>query len=100
MTNEKESKVQKRIIDKIKTVLPDSLVLKNDASYIQGIADLSIIWEGRAALLEVKREEDSSRRPNQEYYLELQNSQYGFGRFISKDNEDEVLNELFEYFNG
>ncbi len=98
MAEEKESVIQKRIIDKIKARLPGAIVLKNDPNYIQGIPDLSVMYEDKWAMLEVKRHEDSSRQPNQEHYVNKANYM-SYGRFISGDNEDEVIDELFEFMN-
>ena len=99
MSKEKESNIQKRIIDRIKTMLPGAIVLKNDPNYIQGIPDLSVMWENKWCMLEVKRYENSSKQPNQEYYVNKADWM-SYGRFISSDNEDEIINEMFDYFNS
>lgn len=96
--NEKESSIQHRIIEKIKKMLPGCIVLKNDPNYIQGIPDLSVLWENKWAFLEVKVHDNSPHRPNQDYYIDKANY-LSYGRFISGDNEDKILKELFMYMN-
>ena len=98
-SSEKESVVQKRIIDKIKQTYPGCIVLKNDANYIQGIPDLSVMYEDKWAMLEVKQNDNSSKRPNQKFYVNKANWM-SFGRFISADNEDDILDELWEFMNS
>ena len=91
-----ESKFQGKLIKKIKALLPGCMVLKNDPNYIQGIPDLSIMYKTKWATLEVKRAEDASHQPNQDYYVEEMNSM-SFSRFIFPENEEEVLRDLVNY---
>ena len=72
-------------------------VLKNDAQIQPGIPDLSVTLHGKAAYLEVKIDKDAEHQPNQDYYVENENQNGGFGRFIYPENEKEVLKELKEY---
>ena len=85
----------KETIDKM---FPGCIILKNDPQYLQGIPDLSIFYGDRWAMLEVKRSEDESHRPNQDYYVGYL-SRMGFASFIFPENEEEVLQELTKYFN-
>ena len=93
----KESQFQARLIKKLKTLFPGCVVLKNDANYIQGIPDLIILWRNKWAILECKRESEAHKQPNQEYYINWGNES-SFGRFISPENEEEVLNDLQQAF--
>jgi hypothetical protein len=88
-----ESKFQAKLIIKLKRMFPNCLVLKNDPNYLQGIPDLTILWYGRWAVLEVKGGADEPYQPNQEYYVDRLN-RMGFARFIFPENEEEVLREL------
>lgn len=88
-----ESEFQAKLIKKIKKVLPDSIVIKNDPNYIQGIPDLIILHNDKWAALEVKKSENASKRPNQEYYVNKMNKM-SYAKFVSPENEEEVLNEL------
>lgn len=93
-----ETEIQKDIKDKISDILPGSIVLKNDPNQLQGVPDLSVLWEGKWAFLEVKQKEDSPHRPNQDYYIKKADYM-SYGRFISGETEEEVLEELFLFMN-
>lgn len=88
-----ENKFQSNLIKKIKDELPGCIVLKNDPNYIQGIPDLTILYEDRWAFLECKKSKNEIHQSNQDYYVEQAN-QMSFARFIFPENEAEVLNEL------
>ena len=93
----KETKFQKSLIDELKALFPGCIVLKNDSAYIQGIPDLSVFYKNKWAMLECKRSQDESHRPNQDYYVELTNNM-SFARFIYPENKMEVLDELQQAF--
>lgn len=93
----RENEYQSELIKKIKTRYPESMILKNDPNYIQGIPDLLVLYSERWVMLEVKASHKASHRPNQEYYIAKLNSM-GFARFIYPENEEEVLWDLDEYF--
>lgn len=93
----KESDFQHDLIREIKERFPGSIVLKNDASYIQGIPDLSIFYKDRWAMLEVKKSRKASKQPNQKYYVDLAN-EMSFSRFVYPENKEEVLDELCKTF--
>lgn len=88
-----ESKFQKELIDDIKERLPGCIILKNDPSYIQGMPDLTILWNYRWAVLEVKRAKNSPLQPNQKYYVDVLNKM-SYSRIVYPDNKEEILNEL------
>lgn len=92
-----ESKFQKELIDEIKKNFPDCVVMKNDADYIQGIPDLAVLHKDKWAMLEVKKSKTSSKRPNQEYYVNKLN-EMSYSRFVYPENKDEVMGELHELF--
>ena len=93
----KESEYQALLIRKLHALFPESLVLKNDANYIQGFPDLLILHKNRWAALETKRTLNSSHRPNQDYYVNLLN-EMSYASFISPENEKEVFDELQRTF--
>ena len=94
----KESQFQARLIQKLKNRFPGCIVLKNDANYIQGFPDLTVLYKGHKwALLECKRESDAHKQPNQQYYIDRGN-EMAFARFICPENEEEVLHDLQQAF--
>lgn len=93
----KESEFQSRLIRRLKIMFPGCIVLKNDANYIQGFPDLTILHKNKWALLECKRGKEAHRQPNQQYYVE-KGKEMSFAAFISPDNEEEVLSDLQQAF--
>ena len=95
-----ENRFQAELIRQIKSELPGCIVLKNDGSNTpQGFPDLLILYRKRWGALECKRNsaylnDPSMKEPNQEYYVQLLDSM-SFSRFISPENKEEVLNELY-----
>lgn len=88
-----ESKFQAKVIKDLKRLLPGCLVLKNDPTYLQGIPDLLILFQGQWAMLEVKGSATADHQPNQDYYIDKLNSM-SFAAFIYPENKGKVLNEL------
>jgi hypothetical protein len=95
----KESKFQRDLIREIKERLPGSIILKNDATYIQGIPDLLVLYNDKWAALEVKKDRTAAHRPNQDYYVETMR-RMGYSAFIFPENKEDVMDELIEYFHG
>lgn len=93
----KENKFQSNLINKLKTMFPECLVLKNDANYKQGIPDLLILYKDKWAVLECKRSSSASKQPLQDYYISLMD-EMSFGAIIFPDNEEVVLNDLRNFF--
>jgi len=93
----RESNFQSKLIAKIEVLFPGCVVLKNDPNYLQGIPDLIILFGNMWASLEVKREKDSDRQPNQEYYVALFN-EMSYSSFVYPENEERVLYELQQTF--
>ena len=96
---QKESSFQAKLIKELKIRFPGCIVTKNDADYIQGIPDLTVLYGRHWAALECKRSEKFAHRPNQDYYVEKMN-QMSYARFISPENKEEVLDELQQTFNA
>jgi len=92
-----ENKYQASLKDKLKVLFPGCIIQKE--LDIQGTPDLLILYKNKWASLECKRSSKEEHQPNQDYYVDLMN-QMSFSRFIFPENEDEVLNELFIFFNG
>ena len=93
----KESEFQKKLKDRLKERFPGCMVLKNDPNQIQGVPDLTVLYEDKWAALEVKRSQGASHRPNQNYYIDKM-SKMSYASFVSPENVDEVFKELEEVF--
>jgi len=88
---------QAELIKRIRRRFQDCIILKNDTDYIQGMPDLTILYEDRWAVLEVKASEDACSEPNQDWYINRLNDM-SFAAFIYPENEEEVLDALQQAF--
>lgn len=93
----REAEFQKSLISELKKTFPSGIILKTDPTYIQGFPDLLLLVEDRWAALECKRSRGASRRPNQEYYIELLDTM-SYSRFVYPENKEEILDELYDTF--
>lgn len=92
-----EGEFKKSLTDELKVRFPGCIILKNDPTFIQGIPDLTILWEDLWATLEVKKSAKEPHRPNQDYYVDLMN-RMSFSAFIFPENRQEVLDDLERFF--
>lgn len=92
-----ESKFQADLIDTIKKEFPGAIVLKNDPDINQGFPDLTILWEDRWAVLEVKRSKDASHQPNQDYYVNRLDAM-SYSSFVYPENMKEVIDGIQRAF--
>ena len=92
-----ENKFQASLIKELKETFPGCIVMKNDASYIQGIPDLLVLYKDKWGALEVKKSKNAPKRPNQEYYVNRMN-EMSFSRIIYPENKEDILSELRETF--
>jgi hypothetical protein len=88
-----ENKFQSRLIRRLHDMFPEAIVLKNDPNYLQGVPDILILCEDKWAMLETKKARFAHRQYNQQFYVDKLNVM-SFARFISPENEEEVLDEL------
>lgn len=93
-----EREYQKKLIKKLNDTFDGCLILKNDASYLQGIPDLSVLYKNKFALLEVKKSSNENIQPNQQYYIDIAKSNGAFASFIYPENEEEIIDGLKKYF--
>lgn len=93
----RESNFQSKLIKELKELFPGCIVLKNDATYKQGIPDLLVLYNDKWATLECKKSPNAERQPNQDYYVDKMNDM-SFSRFIYPENKEEVLYELQQAF--
>lgn len=94
-----ENKFQANLIKKLKRLYPECFIMKNDSSYIQGVPDLIVLNNDKWATLECKKSANARHQPNQDYYVGKMNDM-AFSRFIFPENEEEVLEELYHWFNN
>lgn len=88
------AKLRERILKEVPHIVG---ITKNDEQYWQGIPDHTIYFDdGRYAMLEVKKSETASHRPNQDYYVEMFNK-CGYASFVYPENENEVIRQLKDY---
>jgi hypothetical protein len=92
-----ESQFQKELMDEIKARYPGCVVLKNDAGYIQGFPDWTILYKDKWAVLEAKKSKNAKKQPNQPYYVDKLD-EMSFSRFVYPENKDEVLRDLAVIF--
>lgn len=92
-----ERDFQSKLIKELKKLFPNSIILKTDPDYIQGIPDLLILYKNKWASLECKRGSKAARRPNQDFYVQ-EMDKMSFSRFICPENKKEVLDELQHAF--
>lgn len=92
-----ENRYQAGLIKRINAKFPGCVILKNDASYKQGMLDLTILYGKFWASLEVKESAKAKVQPNQDYYVQ-QLDAMSFAAFIYPENEAEVLDALQQAF--
>lgn len=89
----RESQFQRELMEDLRDLFPDCILIKNDPNYIQGIPDLLILNYDKWAALEVKASSAARRQPNQTYYVDLMN-EMAFAAFVYPENKEAVLHEL------
>ena len=92
-----ESKFQSELKKELKEKFKGCIVTKLDSGDIQGIQDLLILYKDKRATLECKKNAEASKRPNQQYYVEVMDNM-SFSRFICPENKEEVLHDLQQSF--
>lgn len=93
----RESVFQKQLMDEIRERYPGCVILKNDADYIQGFPDWTILYKDKWAVLEAKRDKNAKHQPNQDHYVDKLDNM-SFSRFVYPENKEEVLRELQQTF--
>ena len=92
-----EKDFQSGLIKELKERFPGCIVMKNDPSYIQGVPDLTVLYNNKWAALEDKKDANATHRPNQDYYVDMLNNM-SFASFIYPENKEEVLNAMEQSF--
>ena len=92
-----ENRFKTKLTNKLRNLFPGCIVLHMDPNEIQGIPDILILYRNRWAALEGKKSATASHRPNQDYYVEMMD-RMSFASYVYPENEDEVLDALYLYF--
>lgn len=92
-----ERDYQRTLIRRIEQRFPGCYILKLDSNYQQGIPDLLILFGCRWAMLEVKLNPSSPKRPNQRYFVDYFN-EMSFASFVDPSTEEEVLDAIEQAF--
>ena len=93
----KESAFQHKLIKTIEDRFPGAIVMKNDPNYIQGIPDLTVLYENNWATLECKKSEKENHQPNPDYYVEKMNGM-SYSAFVYPENMEETLDAMERSF--
>ena len=88
-----ENKYKTGLIKRIKKRFPGSVIFHLDPTECQGAPDLLVLYKKHWAALEGKKHAKASKRPNQDYYVEMMN-EMSFSAFIFPENKEDVLNDL------
>lgn len=88
-----EASYRSELIRRIQRRWPRCVILPTNPQRRQGICDIVILFDRCWAMLEIKREPNARRRPNQEFYVDQFNGM-SFAAFIYPEIEDEVLDDL------
>ena len=92
-----ENAFKRELKKEIKERYPGCIVTNLDPNDIQGIPDILVLYKNKWATLEGKKEKTSTKRPNQEYYVDKMN-EMSYSKFIHPENKNQVLEELDEVF--
>lgn len=92
-----EKDYQGKLIKKLNKMFPGCEIEVRDPRRTQGMPDLTIFYNDRWAMLEVKTSATAPTQPNQPYHVERFN-RMSFAAFIYPENEEQVLNELQRSF--
>lgn len=92
-----ENKFKSELDNRLREMFPGCVILKNDANFLQGVPDRTVLFEDRWALLEGKRSARAPYRPNQLWHIDRFN-EMSFAAAIYPENEEDVLDELYHSF--
>ena len=92
----KESQFQHEVIQELEHRLPGCVVMKNATGLKDGFPDISVYHGKLWAMLECKRSEGESHRPNQDWWVDHLN-EMSFASFVYPENRTEVLDAVVNY---
>lgn len=97
MSTDLEKKFQKEVTDALTDAFPDSMIIRGNSAYRQGVPDWLLLDGPNWAALEIKRDKTSKKQPNQPHYVEKMNGM-SYAAFVHPDNYLEVIDEIQSAF--
>jgi len=94
--NKKESRFQHEVIRELEERLPGCVVMKNATGLKDGFPDITVYHGSYWAMLECKRSEGESHRPNQDWWVDHLN-EMSFASFIYPENRQVVMQKVVNY---
>jgi hypothetical protein len=94
---QRENKFKTHLRHRLEDTFPGCIVTYLDPNDIQGVPDMLVLYGEKWATLEGKRSMNATKQPNQDYYVDKMD-EMSFSAFIFPENEDAVLEELYNYF--
>ena len=85
------------VLKRIRERFPDCVISKMDAGYLQGFPDALILLGEKWAALEFKKTKNATHRPNQDWWVDKLDAM-SYSAFIYPENEEEILDALFRFF--
>lgn len=92
-----EKEFEAKFVERLEEEFPGCMIIKGNSTFRQGVPDRLLLHEDHWAFLEFKREENSDRQENQDYYIEKFNDM-SYAAFVDPDNADEVIREIQSAF--
>lgn len=95
----KESEFKGKLYKEIRDRFPGTEVMLNDANYIQGFPDATVLLpNGRYMLLEGKASSKAKKQPNQNYYVTASPLSPN-ATYVDPSNKEEVIKEIERRYN-
>ncbi len=92
-----ESAFKKDFVNRIEEIHPEAIIINVDPTNFRSFPDTIVLLGDRWAAFEIKRYARASKRPNQNFYIDLLEN-ISFARFVYPENMEEVLDELEDAF--
>jgi hypothetical protein len=88
-----ESQFKRRFKDRLEEVFPGCVILDIDPINNRSMPDTIFLYDRFWAALEFKKSINSSKRPNQEYWI-TELAEMSAAYFVYPENQEEVMSEL------
>lgn len=88
-----EREFEKDFMEDLDEVLPNGHWIKGNSQMQQGIPDRMFLHGEHWAMLEFKRETDSAKQENQDWFIEKFNNM-SYAKIVTPENAQEVIDEI------